>query len=155
MFDVLIIGAGVSGVSCAFGIGFCSKQSLLQSDKKIGIIAHQKASSLQNAIFNNAYGIPAGKLGSELLAESLAHFNATYPHVQQIEGEKVLSISGEAGNFCITTNKNIRIKLKLVVIALVREILLRLKAWKIFVDSTSKNKSCELKTEFNSKTTII
>ena len=60
MFDVLIIGGGVSSMSCAYilGSGF---QKPFASDKKIGIIAHQKTSSLQNAIFNNAYGIPSGK----------------------------------------------------------------------------------------------
>ena len=85
--------------------------------KKIAIVAHQKASSLQNAIFNNAYGIPAGKLGSELLEESLEHLTKSYPHVQQIHGEKVVSISGEAGNFTITTNKSF-LQAKIVVIAI-------------------------------------
>ena len=60
--------------------------------KKIGIITHQKASSLQDALFNNAYGIPAGKLGSELLTESIEHLQNQYPHIDQIEGEKVLKI---------------------------------------------------------------
>lgn len=116
MVDVLIIGAGVSGVSCALILGSAQNKPFAM-DKKIAIVAHQKASSLQNAIFNNAYGIPAGKLGSELLDESLEHLTNTYPHVQQIHGEKVLSISGEAGNFTITTNKS-SLQAKLVVIAI-------------------------------------
>ena len=69
MFDVLIIGGGVSGMSCAMVLGSAHKKAFVQ-DKKIGIIAHQKASSLQDAIFYNAYGIPAGKLGAALLEES-------------------------------------------------------------------------------------
>ena len=72
MFDVLIIGGGVSSVSCALVLGSAKKKPFA-ADKKIGIIAHQKASSLQNAIFNNAYGIPTGKLGSEFLTESTQH----------------------------------------------------------------------------------
>ncbi len=116
MLDVLIIGAGVSGVSCALILGSAQNKPFAM-DKKIAIVAHQKASSLQNAIFNNAYGIPAGKLGSELLEESLAHLSKTYPHVKQIDGEKVLSISGEAGNFIITTNKHSH-QAKIVVIAI-------------------------------------
>ena len=116
MLDVLIIGAGVSGVSCALILGSAQNKPFAM-DKKIAIVAHQKASSLQNAIFNNAYGIPAGKLGSELLEESLAHLSKTYPHVKQIDGEKVLSISGEAGNFIITTNKHSH-QAKTVVIAI-------------------------------------
>jgi thioredoxin reductase len=75
-------------------------------DKKIGIIAHQKASSLQNALFNNAYGIAPGTLGRNLLNSSLEHLQNLYPQILQIEGEKVVRISGEFGNFSITTNKN-------------------------------------------------
>ena len=105
MFDVLIIGGGVSGVSAALLFG-SAKEKPFMIDKKIGIIAHQKSSSLQNAIFHNAYGIPSGKLGSELLQESLIHLANSYPHITQIQGEKVLRISGESGNFTITTNKN-------------------------------------------------
>lgn len=116
MFDVLIIGAGVSGVSCALVLGSAHHKPFA-TDKKIGLIAHQKASSLQNAIFNNAYGISPGKLGSELLDESLAHLSISYPHVQQINGEKVLAISGEAGNFTITTTKAIQ-QAKIIVIAI-------------------------------------
>jgi thioredoxin reductase len=116
MVDVLIIGAGVSGVSCALILGSAQNKPFA-ADKKIGIIAHQKASSLQNAIFNNAYGIPAGKLGSELLDESLEHLTNLYPHVQQIHDEKVLSIAGEAGDFTITTNKS-SYQAKILVIAI-------------------------------------
>jgi thioredoxin reductase len=105
MFDVLIIGGGVSGVSCALVLGSAQNKSFA-IDKKIGIIAHQKASSLQEAIFNNAYGVPAGKLGSELLTESIAQLQQLYPHVIQILEEKVIKIEGEAGKFTITTNKN-------------------------------------------------
>ena len=116
MFDVLIIGGGVSGMSCALILGSAHKKSFV-TDKKIGIITHQKASSLQDALFNNAYGIPAGKLGSELLTESIEHLQNQYPHIDQIEGEKVLKIEGEAGNFTVVTNKNSYIS-KIVVISI-------------------------------------
>ena len=89
MYDVIIIGGGVSGVSCGLVLG-SAKEKPFANDKKIGIITHQKASSLQNAIFNNAYGIAPGKLGSELLIESLEHLQKLYPHVEQLGNEKVL-----------------------------------------------------------------
>ena len=116
MFDVLIIGGGVSGMSCALVLGSAHKKPFV-TDKKIGIITHQKASSLQDALFNNAYGIPAGKLGSELLTESIEHLQNQYPHIDQIEGEKVLKIEGEAGNFTVFTNKN-SYKTKTIVIGI-------------------------------------
>jgi thioredoxin reductase len=104
MFDVLIIGGGVAGVSCALILG-SAKNKAFASDKKIGIIAHQKTSSLQEALFNNAYGIPTGKLGSELLEESLQQLSTLYPHITQIEDEKVMKITGSFPNFEVITNK--------------------------------------------------
>lgn len=104
-FDVLIIGGGVSGVSCALTLGSAYKKPFA-SDKKIGIITHQKSSSLHEALFNNAYGITPGTLGSELLVKSIDHLHHLYPHVTQIPNEKVMKISGEFDNFIINTNKN-------------------------------------------------
>lgn len=105
MFDVLIIGGGVSGMSCALVLGSAENKTFA-TNKKIGIITHQKASSLQDGLFNNAYGIAPGKLGSELLAESIDHLSQQYPHISQIADEKVLKIEGEFPNFNVVTNKN-------------------------------------------------
>jgi thioredoxin reductase len=105
MFDVIIVGGGVSGVSCALILGSAHKKVFAQ-EKKIGIITHQKASALQDALFNNAYGIAPGKLGSELLSESLEQLHNLYPHITQIEEEKVMAIAGAFPNFTVVTNKN-------------------------------------------------
>ena len=105
MFEILILGGGVSGMSCALVLGSAHSKPFVK-DKKIGIFTHQKASSLQEALFNNAYGIPQGKLGSELLTESVLHLQDLYPNIIQIPSEKVLKIEGNVGNFIITTNKN-------------------------------------------------
>ena len=116
MLDVLIIGGGVSGLSCALVLGSAHKKPFVQ-DKKIGIITHQKTSSLQEAVFYNAYGVPSGKLGSELLTESVQHLQESYPHVTQIEGEKVLKVVGQFPNFTVTTNKN-SYQAKIIVVAI-------------------------------------
>ncbi len=116
MFDVLIIGGGVSGVSCALVLGSAYKKEFAK-DKKTGIIAHQKATSLQNAVFNNAYGIPKGKLGSELMSESLSQLSDLYPNVVQIENEKVLAVKGNYPNFEVVTNKS-SYKTKNIVVAI-------------------------------------
>ena len=116
MFDVLIIGGGVSGMSCALVLG-SAQHKPFASDKKIGIVTHQKASSLQDALFNNAYGIPVGKLGADLLTESVNQLQQLYPHVIQIPNEKVMKIEAEAGDFAIITNKN-SYQSKIVVISI-------------------------------------
>lgn len=105
MFDVLVIGGGVSGVSCAMVLGSAHKKAFV-ADKHIGIITHQKTSSLQEALFNNAYGIPPGTLGSDLLNSSLEQLSGLYPHVTQIPNEKVMRIEGSFPNFNVVTNKN-------------------------------------------------
>ena len=105
MFDVLIIGGGVAGVSCGLILGSAHKKNFV-FDKKIGIFTHQKTSSLQEALFNNTYGIQAGKLGSELLVESTKQLQELYPHITQIEGEKVMKLDGNYPNFTVITNKN-------------------------------------------------
>jgi thioredoxin reductase len=116
MFDVLIIGGGVSGISCALVLGSAKNKSFV-TDKKIVVIAHQKTSSLQEALLNNVYGIASGKLGSHLLSESIQHLSESYPHIDQIPNEKVLKIEGESTEFTITTNKN-TYKSKIVVVGI-------------------------------------
>lgn len=115
MFDVLIIGGGVSGISCSLILGSAKNKSFV-TDKKIGVFTHQKASSLQEAIFNNAYGIAPGTLGSDLLTQSTQHLSTAYPHITQIPSEKVLGIEGQFPEFTITTNKN-SYKSKIIVVA--------------------------------------
>ncbi|TDW45857.1 pyridine nucleotide-disulfide oxidoreductase [Flavobacterium sp. 270] len=105
MFDVLIIGGGVSGMSCALVLGSAKNKSFV-TDKKIGVFTHQKNSSLQEAIFYNAYGITPGKLGSELLTESTEHLAESYSHILQIPNEKVVKVEGSYPEFTVTTNKN-------------------------------------------------
>jgi len=116
MFDVLIIGGGVSGVSCALVIGSALKKPYAEG-KKVGIFTHQKASSLQNGLYNNAYGIPPGTTGQQLLEGSLDHLQTLYPEVEQIESEKVMNVEGTAGNFTVTTNKD-TYTAKIVVVAI-------------------------------------
>ena len=104
-FDVLIIGGGPSGVSCALVLGSaCTKP--YAADKKIGIISHQKSSALQQALLYNVYGVAPETLGTDLLTQSLDHLEKRYPHVAQISNEKVLKVSGEFPEFTVVTNKH-------------------------------------------------
>jgi len=105
MFDVLIVGGGVAGVSCALILGSGLTRAYGEG-KKVGIFTHQKASSLQNGLYNNAYGIAPGTRGVDLLTTSLEHLATTYPLVEQIPLEKVLNVEGTAGNYTVTTNKD-------------------------------------------------
>jgi thioredoxin reductase len=81
MFDVLIIGGGVSGISCSLILGSAENMDFV-SGKNRNIYTSKNVS--QEAIFNNAYGIAPG-LGSDLLKQSTQNLSNTYPHIIQIQ----------------------------------------------------------------------
>lgn len=105
MYNTLIIGGGVAGMQCALVLG-SAKNKPYAVGKKVAIIAHQKTSHLQNALFNNVLGLPKGKLGSEILKEGKEQLQDLYPEVAQIENEKVLAVLDDPKGYKIITNKN-------------------------------------------------
>ena len=66
-YDVLIIGGGAAGMSCALVLG-SAKNKPYAKDKSIGIILHQKASALQTGLFNNVLGLHPGTTGIDILS---------------------------------------------------------------------------------------
>lgn len=116
MFDVLIIGGSAAGLSCALILG-SAKGKPFAEGKKIGIVAHQKVSALNNAELNNVLGFKKGTKGNEILAEGLRRLTDDFPHVEQIHKEKVVAIKRlEDKTIEVSTNKNIY-KTKIIVVA--------------------------------------
>ncbi|MBU2938305.1 FAD-dependent oxidoreductase [Lacinutrix sp. C3R15] len=115
MFDVLIIGGGAAGMSCALVLGSAQNKAFAK-DKHIGIVIHQKTSHLQNALFNNVLGLAPGTTGARILDEGQKQLKTQYPHVTQIDNEKVLEITKTKTGFAVTTNKE-TYQTKTVVIA--------------------------------------
>jgi len=116
VYDALIIGGGVSGMQCALVLGSGLSKPFAEG-KKVGIILHQRASHLQNALFNNVLGLPSGTLGQDILTSGRGQLSQQYPEVEQIEKEKVLYIQEASGMYRIQTNKN-EYTTKIAVIAL-------------------------------------
>ena len=104
-FDVLIIGGGVAGLSCALILGSAVNKPFA-TGKKIGIISHQKSSALKNAVLNNVLGFNEGTTGEEILSKGLQQLTELYPEVIQIEKEKVLKIEKSEKSIIVTTNKS-------------------------------------------------
>ena len=115
-FDVLIIGGGVSGLQCALVLG-SAKEKPFAMDKKIGVIVHQKASHLQNALFNNVLGLPAKTIGRNILVEGRQQLSTLYPTISQIEMEKVISVDDLKDVYKVVTNKGTYTS-KIIIIAL-------------------------------------
>lgn len=105
IFDVLVIGGGAAGMSCALVLG-SAKKSPFASDKNIGIVLHQRASAMENAIFYNVLGLKPGTTGKEIMESGIVQLAETYPDIVQIKNEKVNLIKGEKNNFTVSTNKN-------------------------------------------------
>ncbi|GLB48264.1 FAD-dependent oxidoreductase [Neptunitalea lumnitzerae] len=104
-FDVLIIGGGAAGMQCALLLG-SAKNKPFATQKSVGIVMHQKASHLQTALFNNVLGLSPETEGEDILVMGKEQLTSLYPHVHQIEKEKVTKVDGTINNFTITTNKN-------------------------------------------------
>ncbi|PTM08942.1 MAG: pyridine nucleotide-disulfide oxidoreductase [Bacteroidetes bacterium] len=104
MFDVLIIGGGAAGMSCALVLGSANKRSYV-IDKRIGIFTHDKASHLQTALFNNVLGLQPGTTGASILKSGKNQLTNLYPHITQIHKEKVIEIETVLDVFQIKTNK--------------------------------------------------
>lgn len=103
-FDVLIIGGGAAGISCALVIGSAMEKPYAEN-KKAGIILHQKSSHLQSALLNNALGPVKGTKGMDILKQGKLQLAELYPEVVQITKEKVKEVAEIEGGFRIVTNK--------------------------------------------------
>ncbi|WP_111308429.1 FAD-dependent oxidoreductase [Confluentibacter sediminis] len=115
MFDALIIGGGAAGLSCALVLG-SAKDKPFAKDKRIGIIIHQKTSHLQSALFNNVLGFEAKTTGASILKQGKKQLASLYPHLEQIDKEKVKEIVSTTDAFNIITNKS-SYKSKIVIVA--------------------------------------
>ncbi len=116
VYDALIIGGGVSGMQCALVLG-SAKEKVFAKDKNIAIIAHQRASHLENALFNNVLGLQPKTLGKDILSDGKEHLKKLYPKINQMDREKVLGIDVIEEGYSISTNRN-TYRSKIVVIAL-------------------------------------
>lgn len=103
-FDVLVIGGGAAGMSCALVLGSALGKPFAEG-KRLGIIMHQKASHLESALFNNVLGLKPGTKGKDILASGPEHLAELYPEVEQINKEKVYEVKNTAEGFIVSTNR--------------------------------------------------
>ena len=141
MYDVLIIGGGAAGMSCALVLGSAENKAFAKN-KRIGIVTHQKTSHLQNALFNNVLGLTPGTTGIDILESGLNQLATLYPHVDQLSHEKVCEIEAIEKGFTITSNKN-TLHSKIVIIAVGYTDLITIRGLEDFIEPhprAAKNK---------------
>lgn len=97
-YDVIIIGGGVSGLSCAITLGSAEGKMDVVEDKKILVIDSGK-SHLNMAELHNAAGVIEGTKGPELLKD-LERRSNSYNNVL-IKRGTVTQVSGNIGNFIV------------------------------------------------------
>jgi thioredoxin reductase len=114
IFDVLILGGGAAGMSCALVLGSAQNKPF-GKEKRIGIVLHQRASALDRAIFYNALGLEPGLTGKDILQKGAEQLSFYYPDIEQITKEKVLDIAENEHIFTIKTNKNSYLAKKIVI----------------------------------------
>lgn len=103
-------------MQCALVLGSALTKEYAKN-KKVGIILHQRASHLQDALFNNVLGLAPGTLGKDILEDGKQQLSSLYPEVTQLENEKVIAVLDEDEEYKVVTNKA-EYKTKAVVIAL-------------------------------------
>lgn len=113
-YDVVIVGGGVSGLSCALVLGSGIAMHDEAKGKRVLVIDNDR-SDAKRAVFNNALGIEQGIDGRELLERSRNQV-LSY-EANEIERATVIAVESKAETFQITTHKKEDIQAEKIVFA--------------------------------------
>ena len=153
-YDLLIIGGGAAGMSCALVVG-SGLSKPFGKDKHVGIIMHQKASHLQSALFNNVLGVTPGTSGKDILEAGPKHLEEVYPEVSQIQKEKVVEIAFlKPKGFKVITNRN-EYSAENIVVAVGYSDLLSIKGLEDFIIPHRKAKTSKNRIELKNRDHLV
>jgi len=105
-------------------------------------------------LLNNVLGLEKGTLGSDILTNGKRKLTESYPHIDQIEDEKVTVITSSNYEINITTNKN-TYSCKTVVIALNYSNTLTIKGLEDYVEPHQRANIRKDRIELNNNNHLI
>ncbi|WP_320035269.1 FAD-dependent oxidoreductase [Halarcobacter sp.] len=113
-FDVLIIGGGVSGLSCAITLGSAESKMDIVENKKI-LVLDSGESHLNKAELYNVAGVKEGTKGKDLLVSM--NQKANLYKIVETKKDTVTKVNNEDNEYLIETQSGEKYKAEIVVFA--------------------------------------
>jgi len=114
-YDVLIVGGGVAGLSCALTL-VSAKGKFDWANGRRYLVIDNQSSDLLKAMLNNVPGVKQGTLGKNLL-EDIRNQIRSYGDDVEFKNGRVVKIEGEKGNFKVYLEDNTYYEADIVVLA--------------------------------------
>ena len=114
-YDVVIVGGGASGLSCALTLASSKGRGWEWAENRRYLVIYTGRSDMNRALFNNVPGVPQGTTGKELI-ETIKKQIEFYGGVDFLE-DKVTKIEGRAREFKVFTEGGKEIEGEIVVLA--------------------------------------
>jgi thioredoxin reductase len=100
-YDVIIVGGGASGLSCALTLASARGRGWDWAEDRRYLLLDTGRSDMNRALFNNVPGIPQGTTGKELM-DRIKEQIKSYGGVDFLE-DRVIKVEGSRGNFKVYT----------------------------------------------------
>ena len=102
-YDVIIVGGGASGLSCALTLASAKGRGWNWVEDKRFLVIDEGRSDMNRALFKNVPGVESGTLGKDLLKKIRQQIES-FGSVDFVE-DKVIRAEGERGSFRVFTEK--------------------------------------------------
>ena len=114
-YDVVIVGGGASGLSCALTLASAKGRGWTWAEGRRYLVIDDGRSDMNRSLFNNVPGVPQGTLGRDLLRRIREQIES-YGGVDFVE-DRVVRSEGERGSFRVFTEKGAEFESEFLVLA--------------------------------------